>query len=122
MDEVKEYIENMNVVILQGEYGENIFKGSQDAKINALLENEPFEVLPLLYKGYQIDNGKFTHPICVEKAKSSTHRPFVINQGMKAYYIIIVGHCDRYHVSAKEKSAKKLADKKRNSVKKHSKK
>ena len=113
MDEVKEYIENVNAGIVEGEYGENILKGCKDAKINAFLEKEPFEVLPLMYKGHQIGNGKCTHPICVEKAQSSTHRTFVINEGrksgMKAYNII--RHCERNHVSAKEKSAKKLAEK-----------
>ena len=39
MDEVKEYIENVNAGIIEGEYGENILKGCKDAKINAFLEN-----------------------------------------------------------------------------------
>ena len=108
MDEVKEYIDETNAGIIEEEYRENILKGCKDLKISAFLEKESFEVLPLMYKGHQIGNGKCTHPICLARAKSSTHRTFVINEerksGMKAYNII--RHCERNHVSAKEKSAK----------------
>ena len=113
MDGVRDYIDSVNAGEVEGEYGENILKGCKESVINAFLEKEPFEILPLMYKGYQIGNGKCTHPTCTAKAISTNHRTFVINDGrrsgMKPYHII--RHCERNHVSAKDKFAKKRSEK-----------
>ena len=113
MEGVTEYIEKVNAGEIEGEYGENVLKGCQESVIEDFLEKEPFEILPLMYNGYQIGNGKCTHPICVAKAISTNKRTFVINDarrpGMKPYHII--RHCERNHVSAKEKSSRKLFEK-----------
>ena len=115
MEGVKEYIEKVNAGEIEGEYGENVLKGCQESVINGFLEKEPFEILPLMFNGYQVGNGKCTHPTCLAKAISTNKRTFVINDsrrpGMKPYHII--RHCERNHVSAKEKSTRKLAEKTR---------
>ena len=110
---VKDYIEKVNHGEIEGEYGENVLKGCQDPQIKEFLEKEPFEILPLMYKGYEIGNGKCTRPQCIEKGAISNNRTFVINDnrksGMKPFPVL--RHCKNNHISQKEKAAKKRAGK-----------